>query len=248
MTMMAGLISDGLAGPTVSASTLKTGLISFWEFENTSWTDAVTATGNDLTGSGTPTTTPAVVGNGVHLVAASSQFLFHASNSSLQVGGQDWSISAWVNLNSFLALNEIISKKGAFGNREYALITDFDTSNKFVATVLTNSGGTLNSLVASTFGTISTGTKYFVVMTYNNATNTLAISVNGGAFDTMVVSLPPIASSTAQFRIGTNDDSSGNGFTDANYVDQVGFWKKVLTGTEVTQLYNGGNGLSYAAM
>lgn len=235
----------------LSGSTLKTGLVSFWEMETTSWLDA-TASGNDLTGSGSPTTTTGLVGNAASLVSASSQFLSRTSNAGLQTGGQDWSIMCWFKGMTFVDLAEILSKYAGFGNREFALSVHFTSGNRFQITIVTNSGGTTSSLVADAYGNLSTGTWYFVVVRYTNSTNTVTITVGDGAgtalaTNSLVVTNPPIASSTAKFCVGANDNAAGNGFVNGA-VDQVGLWKKVLSAGEMTQLYNAGAGLAYSGM
>lgn len=226
---------------------LQTNLAAFWEFENTSWTDVLGA--NNLTGNGAPTSAssaPIKVGNYVQLTSASTQYLAHVSNSTLQVGGVDFSIAFWAYADTLVDGAVTISKAVGFANQEFIISNVFSGGNHFVFTPVTNGGATGNAVTASNFGALSTATWYFVVCTYNNSTNTAAISVNAGTPNTLVTTAPPIANSTADFRIGV--DGAGANLWNGR-VDQVGLWKnRVLSSTDITNLYNGNAGLSYAAM
>lgn len=236
---------------TIATSTLKVGLVSFWEFEDagsppTSWVDRVVASGNDLTPNGTPHPSSAsgIVGNAVSLIAADSQFLSHASNASLQVGGTDFSVAGWVLANSLNDGNAAISKAGGFANAEFAIVDTFTgAAHNFGFQVFDNGGATSHILAASNFGAIPGGTLCFVACTYTNSTNTMAISVNNGTPNTLMIT-GPVSSGTGLFEIGAAD---GVAFWDGK-VDQAGLWKKVLSAGEITQLYNSGAGIAYAAM
>lgn len=245
------------AAPAAAASTLKIGLVSFWEFEDagsppTSWADSHGT--NHLTPHGTsnPSSTTTGIGGagkkGIQLVSANTQYVGCSDNTSLRRGNKDWSLCAWINIATFHTDQEIISKIAGFGNGEFAIGTYFTSHNVFRIWIRTNDGQTTSTLDAETFGAISTGTPYFVVMTYTNSTNTVAVYVNGSAnSNSVAVSNPPIANSTAAFNIGANDAAASNGYSDA-VVDQVGLWDKVLLSSEIDQLHASGNGLSYANM
>jgi hypothetical protein len=220
-------------------STLKTGLISLWEFETTGWADAHGT--NTLTGVNSPTTTTGKVGNGAHIVRASTQALTHASNSDLQVGGgQDFSIALWINFDSGPGGHSIAFKSaGGSGNQEWSLETANDgTGNKFHFEIF-NASSVSDELFSTTFGNPAASTWYFVVMTFNGSTGLMTLSVNAGTRDTFT-SAKTIPNTASGFNIGAGDFDG--------IIDQMGLWKKVLTTGEETQLYNAGAGLSYAAM
>lgn len=227
--------------PVVAGSTLKTGLVSFWEFETTSWTDAVVGSGNDLTGFNSPTSNTGKVGNAVYLTAASTMYLNHADTAALE-GGQDFSIACWVYLTTSQG-NMICSKYGIF-NQEYQLQSYFTGSGFVYRFIVTNTGPADDVVDATTYGTPATTTWTFLAATYNLASKTLAISVNAGAQDTYVAAVAGRAGNSA-FEVGSNQQGAHNW---DGRIDQLGFWSKTLTTAEITQLYNGGSGLAYAAM
>lgn len=221
---------------------LKTGLISFWELGEVSGAraDAVVASANNLTDNNTVTQTTGKVGNCAQFTAANSEQLTHATNASLEVGGQDFSLAGWVNLND-LSERGIVSKAGAFANNEYVIEKTFNGSHVLNFTVMTNGGQTNNELFST--ATVSTATWTFFAATFTASSGAMTLSINAGTRNTATAINLPVSSSTRDFAIGFGAGAFLDGL-----VDQVGFWKKVLTTAEEAQLYNAGAGLSYAAM
>jgi hypothetical protein len=226
-------------------STLKTNLISFWEFESGALvTDAVVSSANDLTNNNVVLslgTAPAKVGNYAALVGVSSQYLSHTDNASLSVDGTDFSLQAWIYGDSF-GRGFLAKDSGGFGNVEFSLDVEFVSGQEVVATIGKSGGGTLVSVTASNFGALSTGTWYHTVLTFNNISKAAVLYVN--TTSNTATGSGNVPASSSEFWIGRD---SGQGFWDGR-MDQVGLWKKVLSSSEVSQLYNGGAGLSYAAM
>lgn len=222
---------------------LQTSLVAFWELEDTNWTDAVST--NDLTGSGTPTTTTGKVGNCVALVAASSQYLTIADNAEVGLTDSDtFSVQAWVNFSTIVDGGIIASKVGGFGEGEWSITTNFVGSNQFRFTVI-HDGTNARDLDAGTFGALSTSTWYHVVATWDGTDQ--KIYINGTA-DTATPAATTSNNGNGPFNIGTGNDGGAGAFWSGS-VDQVGLWKnRVLTADDVAALYNSGNGLSYAAM
>lgn len=227
-----------------AASTLKTGLISWFELDDTGWGDSHGS--NTLTGNGSPTVVPALVGNGVSLATATPQWLSCASNSSLQVGGTDFSVAVRFRSSAFQGDSVLVSKHGGFGNSEYALDLNFGSNFQARMTVF-DTGGSQESVNASTFGALSTNTNYLAVATYNDTTKEVTISVNAGTRNTLTTT-KNIVAKTGPFNIGNrNNDATPTGFGYNGIIDQVIFWKKVVSATEEGQLHNGGAGLPYSA-
>lgn len=69
---------------------------------------------------------------------------------------------------------------------------------------------------------------------------------SSGSGATLTGTMQSTSSATLNFgRVGTNTPSAINPLL----LDQCGFWKgRVLSASDVTALYNSGNGLSWAAM
>jgi len=219
-------------------------LISYWELEEGIGTrvDAVVATGNDLTDHNTVDVSGGVVGSCAQFVTANSEYLSRASNASLQTGDIDYSFVAWVKR---LAGGDqyYLSKTGATEG-EYFLYY-FDGSERFRFIAFGPSYGDIGGLAqADTFGATSGNTWYMLFCCHDSVNNVTKISVNAGAMDSTPTTGAAAATNDA-FEMGARTIVTG--YMTGN-IDQVGFWKRVLSPAEVTQLYNGGAGMSYAAL
>jgi hypothetical protein len=77
---------------------------------------------------------------------------------------------------------------------------------------------------------------------HDSVGNTINIQVNNGTADSAAHNLG-VFYGTAPFAIGARDAAAADYWD--GLIDEVGFWKRVLTADERTTLYNGGNGLAY---
>jgi hypothetical protein len=241
-----GPILPGPGLPVASGALgLQTNCTGFWEFENTSWTDA-TGNGTTLTGVGSPTSVAGKVGNAASL-GNSANALTAASNTNISAGGGSFSAAAWFNLPANVSASTLMYNKdlNTFGNREWGFGNVFSGSNKWNFSCF-NTGTT--EFFATAAASFSTGWHY-VVGTYDSGTKALTIYVDGsvsGSGATLTGTLNSSASATLNFgRAGAGTPTSQNPLL----VDQAGFWKgRVLSAGDVTALYNGGAGLTWAAM
>lgn len=226
---------------------LQTNLSAFWQFENTSWTDELAT--NNLTGTNAPTSVAGKVGNAVQFTQSASQFLSHASATALVLGGGTFSFQIWINLVSGLALGgngSIMSKNdGGGGNLEYRVGTEFNgTANGFFWQFY-DSGNV--SYHCTSLTAISAGF-HQIIGTWDGTTQ--SICIDNGTPDTIVPGGTPNAAGASTFMLGKDGGTAT--FVSAAQdvlVDQVGLWKgRVLSSGDRSLLYNGGAGLSYAAM
>jgi hypothetical protein len=88
---------------------------------------------------------------------------------------------------------------------------------------------------------ISANTWYFFVAWHDAAANTINLSVNDNAAASAAHSTG-VHSGTAALNLGRNEE--GLTYLDGR-LDSISIWKRLLTSTERTQLYNSGNGLDY---
>lgn len=220
-----------------SSSTLYTDLISFWEMGESSGTraDSVVGSANDLTDNNTVTG-----GNdGVaysQFTSANSEYLSHADNAGLSVAGSAFSFNFWLYGDSLST--GLLVKDGGFGNAEFVIQRVFTSGHMWRFIVLDSSHGSESVDIAYP----ATGAWYMLTVTCPAGAGNLQIIVNDGTPVTASKTLT-VNNSSADIRIGTDGSSYFNG-----RMRRVGFWKKVLSASEITQLYNSGNGLSYAAM
>jgi hypothetical protein len=170
--------------------------------------------------------------------ASTGQWFDRASNADLQTGDIDFTLQAWVRMESKPANPLPIVQRFQSGQTEYVLEWD-NGGDRFRFYV--HNGSTFPIVVANNFGAPSTATWYLVHAWHDAANDLIGIAVNAGTADTTATSLG-VNSSTATFRYAQNAD---NYYFDG-LMDECAFWKKVLTSAERTWLYNAGAGRSYA--
>lgn len=234
------VISSIASVPTPSiSSTLKVGLISFWELENTSWIDSQGS--NTLAPTvNPPAIVPGKVGNGGDFDDTNNTSLSIATNASLEPTATSFSIAAWVNLASKPThVGGIATKWTGSGDVAYRLFWD-NALDDFCMQAFTTGGADAGQAQGTTTPSIST--YYYVIGEVDIGNSLVGITINNGS--TVTVPLTGPVNAGGNFNIGIQDFSTGFD----GIIDQIGFWKKLLTPAEKTQLYNGGNGLSYAAM
>jgi hypothetical protein len=198
-----------------------------------------TPNGYDLTENGTVASVAGKVGNARDFEADSNNFFSRADNADLSTGDVDFTIAAWVKIESKGAHRFIVSKEDG-SNGEYRLSYN-SGDDTFTFSAYGASGfGSGNGVNAATLGSPSTAVWYYIIAWHDSAANTLNISVNDGAVDSISFS-GGVYDGAGVFRIG------GNAFSQYfdGVIDEVGFWKRKLTEEERTALYNSGNGLSY---
>ena len=216
-----------------------TSLVAYWSLDEASG-NAIDAHGdNDLTDDVSVPSTTGKVSGGRDFESSSGHYLSRASNSDITTGDIDFSLQAWVNIESKLTSRTIVSKFQGAG-AEY-LIQHDNADDRFKFFVKTGLGN-FKSVAASTFGAPSLATWYLIHAWHDSVNDQIGIAVNAGTADTTANS-EGVQSSSDRLAFGLNDGSDN--FWDG-IIDEVGLWKKVLTSAERTWLYNSGNGRSYA--
>jgi hypothetical protein len=216
-------------------------LISHWKLDEASGTRSDSHSSNDLTDNNTVTQAVGKISNAGQFTKANSEFLNITDNASLSVGDIDFTIAAWVYADSVPtgSNTHAIVAKDASGVRGYAL-TVFDSSGAKFAFQVGSDASTFTNHIDSTFGNVPTGEWIYVIAWHDATANTLNIQVNNGTVDS--VSYSSGGYDEAQdFRIGQH--FGGNNWD--GRIDEVSFWKKVLTSQERTDLYNSGDGFAY---
>lgn len=226
---------------TQPPTSLNTSLIAFWKLN-----EATSATRNDSVGSHHLTNVNSVeqiagrVGYGAHFTRTESDRLSISDNANLSTGDIDFTIAAWIYLDSKPGDMVIVGKFiGSTNQREYVL--------KFSKAVdrleiLTSPNGTTTGQCDNfdtLFGSPPTATWIFVVAWHDSVANTLNIQTNNGT--TRSVSCTTgVFDSTSPFVVGALNNTESQYWN--GRVDALGFWKRVLTSEERTALYNAGNG------
>ena len=137
----------------------------------------------------------------------------------------------------------IIGKDNGGSNRSYQLY--LNSNGYLLATYFL--AGTLSSNSRIYSPITGDGNWHFIVMWYDTTSRTLNLRLDNAAglgetgTATGTSTLP---STLIDFQIGARQFGGAQDYFDG-LIDEVGFWRRVLTPAERTTLYNGGAGLTY---
>jgi hypothetical protein len=231
-------VTNGVGGGG-GGGLLTDNLISFYRMDESSAGTRADAFGaNDLTDVGVNVASAAGVINNSAAFDGGNKTLSHADNASLSMTSQSFTLQVFVKLGSVADNQHVVGKWGATG--EYTI---YITGDRFVFFRQDATGGGNGLVTATSFGAISTGVSYQVLAGQDTATGKLFIQVKtagneGTARDTTDYSDDGMDGAAA-FTVGQFD---GGGAILTGNVDLVGIWKRVITTTEATELFNGGAG------
>lgn len=240
-----GTTNGAFAG---SGTTLLTSLVGYWNMDepiasgtradSTANADALTDINNNV---------PGVIAHAVILTNLSFNGtvgpLQHADNATLSLGANtDFSISCWGYLNTVSALQCLVDKGLFTSAKDNEFVLNVNSSAHPVFII---GNGTLTTSVTGAT-TLLQFTKYHFVATYNSSAQQLHLYVNGSEdANSPVVWTGGTQDTTYDFSVG--GPSTGTSYYCNAYLDEVGYWHRALTSSEVTSLYNSGNGLAYSS-
>ena len=196
-------------------------LLSYWKLDDNS---------NDAVGSNNGTDSnisyaAAKINNGASFNGSSSKITHSASG--FPTGNAARSVNFWVKLNSTASGRQVF----LYGTYSSGQVWCVMMSNSiFVQGYMLNASGASSTV-------LSTGTWYMCTVTMDGSGN-IAYYLNGSADGTATI---------ATLNTTASGGIIGNGWDGyfSGMVDEIGFWSRVLSSTEVSQLYNSGNGLPY---
>jgi hypothetical protein len=173
-----------------------------------------------------------------------NQFLSIASNSTLTVTGTSFTYAFWANTPN-TSNGMVISKTSGGDTREFQIGLNTGGVAQFG---LFPDGTTANlRVISSSASSFSANSWNFFVCRYDSSAATIGISINGGAF-TSLGSIPAITqTNTNPLNLGVFVNTA-SGLNYNGRLAGVGFWKKALTASEVTALFNNGAGRTYASL
>lgn len=218
---------------TGGGSTLTNGLLGYWKLDETSGTTADDATDNN---DGTTDATVNQAGKiGKCYLFASGQEVNMGDGADLKPTA-GLSISAWFKQYAYagtIASNGVVSGDGW-------VFHSIDGSGKVRFTSYVN----YSAQTVTSDASVTTGSPllwYHVVFTYNGTTG--QVYINGEANGSSVAltnGLDYNAGSVFQLGVGVaiGGQCTGN-------IDEVGYWGRGLTSTEVVELYNSANGKTH---
>lgn len=213
-----------------SASSLLTGLVSYYKLDESSG-NAADSVGSYTLTNNSVTYAAAKINNGAVFNGSSSRF--DAATGAIPSSG-DFTFSFWFYGNSatgMIACDWVILKRNVFL---------YSSSNAI--SLYRGGGDATQSATPTTSTTIATNTWTHVVFTQSGTTGT--VYINGTSNATSNLTYTGGASTGNGVNIGYYNNGSPSAFINAT-LDEIGTWNRALTSTEVTSLYNAGTGLQY---
>jgi len=232
------------------ASFPASGLISYWPLNEASGTANDIAGTNHLTDNNTVTSAAGKIGNAREFTAANSESLTRASNSTLVLGDIDFTFSCWVRMKTLPAngTRYVLIAKDSNVTRELLIAylrQDADEGSAgFRFSILGSGGSPVRQVSSGTTGFNSVDTWYHLVAWHDASADTVNLQINSGSVASETTSGTAPATGTAEFSLGYRADSGSPGYLNG-MLDEVAFWKRILTSDERQALFNGGAGLAY---
>lgn len=218
-------------------STLSTSLVSYWELEESSGTRVDSHGSNDLTDNNTVTSGTGIQGTAADFEDANSEYLTDPNTGQYDV--TSGSVSVWVKIENFSVgtispgiWSTTLSNASATGG----VTLRYSYIDKKVNFYVGNSGGGYTESTTA----LTTGTWYHIVATWTPSA--IKVYVNGSNEGTDST----VSTVTAGTTLHIGKDAPNARYFDG-LIDEVGFWSKELSSTEVTDLYNSGSGIPYDA-
>jgi len=201
--------------------------------------------GLDLTDIGTTESADGKVSLGADFEIADTNYLRRATEAALETGDIDFTVAFWLKLETNATNMYILGKWVEPGvDREYLFYLDGAAGAASRIKFYVSEDGNLSTFeAADALGRPAVDTWYLVVGWHDSVANTLNIQVNDGVVDSQAYALG-VKVGAGDFVIGNRHGGAGGELD--GVVDEVGFWKRILTGDERTALYNSGDGIAYS--
>jgi hypothetical protein len=218
------------------SSSLNTNLLAYWDFNN-NVNDSVAGTYNGTIIAGNYST--GLINNALKLEG--NQLGVNITHEGKKILNQsaNFSISLWINFANFSAPTyvRIFDKRLTVGSfDEIAILKQANTNE---ARAILQIASTEQTIIGdNAFGN---GTWEHIVFIYNGTTLVL---YHNGTIQTSTALLSGKFNSTRELRIGSDGtDEYVNGS-----IDEVAIWDRVLTASEISDLWNNGAGLTYGGI
>lgn len=245
-------VGGGLPPPVVvptshftvdTGKTLDNGLAAYWKLNEVFGSRADSLGVVNLTSNNGVPQAIGKVSTAADFTTSSAQFL--SSNSSvMQVGNSSFTFAGWFYLDSSTTTQMIFGKDGgAAGQREYRLRYNGATWHADFAVF--RPGDVQVTVTDNVIGSLSGSYWNFVVVWYDATAGTLNISINNNSPASVSVGGPlQTTTNGSLFTVGSRQFPGSQSYLDGR-VDELGFWKRVLTAQERSDLYNSNAGNTY---
>ena len=228
----------GVASDVVYTNSIQSGLVAYWHLTEPSGASRAdsTSNGHTLANHGTvgqAAATP-LAGNVASYPGGSSNYLSTPGSAFTIDPSTGITFTGWVNIST-LTGTPIIFCKSFGGGGDFEFLVDYDSaSSQLVADVNGLSAG--STAFAAVPSPASTGTWYFIAAGWSPVDGKVFISVNNSTVYKGAV-VTPYGDGGSAVEVGS-DQHASLGYT--GLIGHVGYWRRVLSAAEITQMYNAG--------
>jgi hypothetical protein len=215
--------------PFASGSTLLSGLVSWWDLDETSGARLDSVGSNDLTDVNTVLSAPGKIGNAADFVAANTEYLSLPDSDTFSPTGS-FTASIWV-------LPTTTSTVYFFAKEESDPLSEWS--------ILSGAAGAPEGRIWHTGGLVQCAAGPWVQWQWTMLT--LVYDIDAGVatlYNDAAPGTPLAVSGTLYNRTGKLTIGGGARATyQDNTCDMAGFWDRALTQDEITELFNAGAGI-----
>ena len=222
-------------------------LISYYKLdENAANTDVVDSHGSN---DGTASTNTAnlydasgKISSCFDLTKSNVEYVTVSDDDTLDVTNY-LSINMWIYADSYPNASNGIIQKGSISSNQGVISINISASDNHATFRLNGQTSEGSGACTAPGGSLGTGAWHMVTVTYDKVEEEQKIYVDGDLKNTESYSTSITVDANPLY-IGTYYSTA---YTFDGKIDEVGFWGKTLTSTEVTSLYNSGDGLPYSS-
>ncbi|MHA1880875.1 MAG: LamG domain-containing protein [Candidatus Heimdallarchaeota archaeon] len=208
-------------------SSLNVDLISYWKLDG----DVKDELGaNDGTNSGSANVT-GKIGYARDFEQTEGDYV-DVGNNTVDITTSNMTINMWIKPESLAAHLRIF---GPGTNGGYGFHIDAEGNLWF---------GKVGTTDKESTDTISAGSWQMVTVVYDQSADLVYFYINSNVDSGGALSLTSTFSSDITYYIAEGSPVGG-GYSFDGIIDEIGLWERCLTSTEITQLYNGGAGITY---
>lgn len=231
--------------PSGETSSLLTDLVSYWKMDEASG-NALDAHGtNAMTDTSTVTANAAGKVNGSRVFTrANAEYFTKADCAALSItNNESFSVAGWFRLYTTNTLQSVVGQFDSSVATSHRLAWESTSGYMLMAQLNTNS----ICRISAGNTAMQTNVWHFFVYWYDSPGRKFAMQVWGGNYSGATNSTPTagtVSDAGAPFQIGRTFYSGSSYLIDGE-IDELGFWKRVLTEAEKATLYNSGSGRAY---
>lgn len=221
--------------PQAAPSPLLDNLISYWKLDEAAGQRNDSHSTNHLTDNNTVASIAGKINLGIDNVKVDTDWLSHVDNAELNIAGnQDFTIAFWWWNEAAFTTDALVTKYTGGGTNQDQFLIYYVNLISFIIRAVDNTAVTVNS----SLGWLPAG-QWRLVICWRDGVNA-SLQIDNGVIDSQPW-IKDTKNSAVDFRIGR---WGGASYSNAR-IDEVGFWKRVLTVAERAELWNGGAGLTY---